>query len=164
MDLGRIFGMCLSMILRKLCGYVVCRSFLWSLPNDNSFSFGDELIYLSALPLTKISILLFYLRIFPRRGFKYGVYTLLVANIMYLIAFELVSIWQCQPLRGAWKRWDGEFRCKCNNINLQGWTSASINILFDLCILGLPLPEIYRLSLSNKKKFQVMLMFCLGIL
>jgi hypothetical protein len=114
--------------------------------------------------MTKISILLFYIRIFPRKGFKNGVYILLAANVMYLIAFELVSIWQCQPLRGAWKRWDDEFPCKCNNINMQGWLSASINIVLDLCILLLPMPEIYGLSLTNKKKFQVMLMFCVGIL
>jgi hypothetical protein len=83
---------------------------------------------------------------------------------MYLIAFEVVSIWQCHPLQGAWKRWDGEFPCKCNNINLQGWLSATFNIVLDLCILLLPMPELLKLSLPTKKKFQLVPMFGVGIL
>jgi hypothetical protein len=114
--------------------------------------------------LTKISILIFYLRIFSRRGFKYGAYALIAANVMYLIAFELVTIWQCRPIKGAWRRWDGEFPCTCNNINLQGWLSATFNIVLDVCMLSLPMPELYRLSLSTKKKVHVMLMFGVGFL
>ncbi|CZR68781.1 related to integral membrane protein PTH11 [Phialocephala subalpina] len=124
--------------------------------------FWDELIYLSALPLTKISILLFYLRIFPRRSFKYSVYALIAANILYLISFEVVSIWQCRPIKGAWKRWDGEFKCTCNNINLQGWLSAVFNIVLDIAMLSLPMPELYKLSMSTKKKVHIMLMFGVG--
>lgn len=71
--------------------------------------FWDELIYLSALPITKISILLFYLRIFPRRGFKYCVYALIATNVGYLISFEVISIWQCRPIDAAWKKWDGTY-------------------------------------------------------
>ena len=78
-------------------------------PDKPQLFFWDELIYLSALPITKISILLFYLRIFPRQGFKYCVYALIAANVGYLISFEVISIWQCRPIDAAWKRWDGTY-------------------------------------------------------
>ncbi|RQM04638.1 hypothetical protein DH86_00004146, partial [Scytalidium sp. 3C] len=124
--------------------------------------FWDELIYLACLPAIKISILLFYLRIFPRPGFKYSVYALIAFNIGYLIAFEIISIWQCRPINGAWKRWDGTYPAKCNNINLQSWMSAAFNIILDLCMVALPLPELYKLSMSRKKKIHIMLMFSVG--
>ncbi|KAH7336708.1 hypothetical protein BKA65DRAFT_607449 [Rhexocercosporidium sp. MPI-PUGE-AT-0058] len=124
--------------------------------------FWAELVYLSALPLTKISILFLYLRIFPRQGFRYCCYALIAANIMYLISFEVVSIWQCKPINGAWKRWDGEYPYKCNNINLQGWLSAVFNIVLDVAMFTLPLPELYKLTMSTKKKIHIMLMFSVG--
>jgi hypothetical protein len=126
--------------------------------------FWGELTCLCALPLTKISILFFYLRIFPRQTFKYCVYALMAANVGYLISFELVSIFQCSPVNAAWRRWDGESPSKCNNINLQGWLSAAFNIVLDLCILILPMPELYNLSMGSKKKIHIMLMFSVGIL
>jgi hypothetical protein len=126
--------------------------------------FWDELLYLGALPLTKISILLFYLKIFPRREIRIICWVFIALNAAYFIVFELVSIFQCSPIEGAWKAWDKEFPAKCNNINMQGWMAAGLNILLDLGTLILPLPEIYKLSLSLRKKVQIMLMFSIGFL
>lgn len=81
-----------------------------------------------------------------------------------MVAFEVVSIWQCRPIAGAWKRWDGEFKATCNDINLQGWLSAAFNIVLDVTMLILPMPELYNLSLTLKKKIHVMLMFGVGFL
>lgn len=126
--------------------------------------FWDELIYLAALPLTKISILLFYLKIFPKRQMKIAIWVLIALNVGYLIAFELVSIFQCTPIRGAWLRWDGTFEATCRNINMQGWMAAGLNLVLDLAVLILPLREIASLSLSLRKKIQILAMFCVGFL
>ncbi|KAF4468575.1 CFEM domain-containing [Fusarium albosuccineum] len=126
------------------------------------FFYWDELLYLGALPVTKISILLFYLKVFPARNTRIFCWVLIGLNVAYLIAFELVSIFQCTPIEGAWKAWDKEFHAKCNNINMQGWMAAVLNIVLDLATLILPLRELYRLSLSRKKKVQIMLMFSVG--
>ncbi|GJC80387.1 hypothetical protein ColLi_03225 [Colletotrichum liriopes] len=126
--------------------------------------YWDELLYLGALPVTKISILLFYLKIFPKREIKLGCWVLIGLNVVYFIVFELISIFQCTPVEGAWRAWDKEFPAKCNNINIQGWAAAIANILLDLATLILPLRELYNLSLSTKKKVMVMMMFCVGFL
>lgn len=47
---------------------------------------------------------------------------------------------------------------------MQGWAAAVINIFLDVGTLVIPLKELYRLSLSGKKKVQLMLMFSIGIL
>jgi hypothetical protein len=126
--------------------------------------FWDELIYLSILPLTKISILCFYLRIFPERRFRIVTYFVIGLNVCYLIVFVLISVFQCRPLPGAWLHWDGEGDYKCNNINAQGWASAIINMILDIIVMALPLRQLYNLNLSARKKAYVMCMFGLGIL
>lgn len=90
--------------------------------------FWEELFYLAALPLTKISILLFYLKIFPKRGIKIAVWILVGFNVGYLIAFEVISIWQCTPIPGAWLEWDGTYTATCRDINMQGWVCFCIQI------------------------------------
>ncbi|KAF4972595.1 hypothetical protein FSARC_868 [Fusarium sarcochroum] len=141
---------------------------IWNVHPDDITDFlyyfyWDELLYLGALPVTKISILLFYLKVFPGQKIKMGCWILIGLNVAYFIAFELVSIFQCTPIEGAWRAWDKEFPAKCNNINIQGWMAAILNIILDIGTLVLPLGELYRLSLSTKKKLQLMLMFSVGI-
>lgn len=116
------------------------------------------------MPLTKISILCFYLRIFPERRFRIATYVVIGLNISYLIVFVLISVFQCRPLPGAWLHWDGEGHYKCNDINAQGWASAIINMILDIVVMALPLRQLYKLNLSKTKKAYVMCMFGLGIL
>ncbi|KAJ5369185.1 uncharacterized protein N7496_008945 [Penicillium cataractarum] len=141
---------------------------LWTLPLNNIthilyIYFWDELIYLSILPLTKISILCFYLRIFPERRFRMATYFVIGLNLSYLVVFVLISVFQCRPLPGAWLHWDGEGDYQCNNINAQGWAAAIINMILDILVMALPLRQLYHLNLSGRKKAYVMCMFGLGI-
>jgi len=122
------------------------------------------LLYLSILPLTHISICCFYLRIFPDRQFRTITYTVIGLNVGYLIAFVLISVFQCRPLDGAWLHWDGEGNYQCNHINAQGWAAAIINMILDITVMALPLRQLYHLNLSVKRKVYVMCMFSLGIL
>ncbi|KAJ5504426.1 hypothetical protein N7463_007300 [Penicillium fimorum] len=141
---------------------------IWTLPFDNVTHilyvyFWDELIYLSILPLTKISICCFYLRIFPDRQFRTATYVTIALNICYWIAFILISVFQCRPLPGAWHRWYEEENYKCNHINAQGWAAAALNMVLDIIVMALPLRQLYGLNLSVKRKSYVMCMFSLGI-
>ncbi|KAJ5312061.1 hypothetical protein N7508_002891 [Penicillium antarcticum] len=141
---------------------------MWTIPLDNVtrilyIYFWDELIYLSILPLTKISICCFYLRIFPDRRLRTATYIVIGLNVSYLIAFVLISVFQCRPLHGAWLHWDGEGNYQCNHINAQGWAAAIINMVLDILVMVLPLRQLYNLNLSTRKKAYVMCMFSLGI-
>lgn len=78
--------------------------------------------------------------------------------------FNIITIFQCNPVQGAWLRWDEEYEFKCNNVNGQVWCSAIFNIILDAMVMALPMRELYMLNLSWRKKAFVMCMFCLGIL
>ncbi|GAD97455.1 predicted protein [Paecilomyces variotii No. 5] len=122
----------------------------------------SEILYFSSIALTKISILFFYLRIFPKRSFRRLCYFVIGLNFSYIITFVCVAVFQCRPIKAAWLRWDGSYANSCNNINGQGWAAAVINMVFDILTMSLPLYELSQLVLSKKKKFFVMLMFSLG--
>ena len=91
-------------------------------------------------------------------------YVVIGLNVAYLIAFVLISVFQCHPIDAAWLRWDGEHPAICNNINAQGWASAAINMVLDIVTMALPLRELSKLSMSLRKKLQLMIMFSLGLL
>lgn len=82
----------------------------------------------------------------------------------YNISYILILVFQCNPINGAWLGWTGEYSAKCISINTLGWSAAAINIALDLATIILPLPELYRLSMSVKKKAQIMVMFTIGFL
>jgi hypothetical protein len=88
----------------------------------------------------------------------------MAGNVLYGTAFILVSVFQCIPVQAAWTRWDGTVQAKCNDANALGWTSATINIAFDVIILILPLLELAKLAMSWKRKIHILLVFGLGAL
>ncbi|KAF7679597.1 hypothetical protein GT037_003345 [Alternaria burnsii] len=121
-----------------------------------------ELLYLVSVALTKIAILLFYLRIFPDQGLRRWIYVTIVICIMYIIAFGTATTLQCIPIRIAWERWDGEHHGKCINLNADAWASAAVNIILDLIVITIPMRELSQLKMSRRRKFGIMLMFLGG--
>jgi hypothetical protein len=92
------------------------------------------------------------------------VYTMIGLNTGYALAFGLAVVFQCQPLDGAWRSWDGEYQANCVNINYLGWSGAAVNIFFDIATLVLPLQVLAQLSMSMRKKIQILAMFAVGFL
>ncbi|KAI4860998.1 hypothetical protein F4820DRAFT_83025 [Hypoxylon rubiginosum] len=140
---------------------------MWFVPHDNitqilKLYYIDELLYITVLALIKISMLFFYLKVFPKKSFRICTYALILINLVYAVVYDLLLIFQCNPISGAWRTWDGEFEAQCISINGLGWSAAAINIALDLAVIFLPLPELYKLSLSLRKRLQIMAMFAVG--
>lgn len=116
--------------------------------------------------LGKVAFGLFYLRIFKDSGFRKLVWFVIVFTILYTIAFAFLGIFVCSPVSYFWWQWDlgGEHEGKCLDNNTIGFVTASFSIFTDLVMLGLPIPQIWALQLSTKKKFGVLFMFSIGFL
>ncbi|KAH7410485.1 hypothetical protein DE146DRAFT_675190 [Phaeosphaeria sp. MPI-PUGE-AT-0046c] len=141
---------------------------IWTLPFDNitktlEIFYFAELFYLTAVGLTKISVLLFYLRIFPRRSLRRAIWVTITVCVLYIIAFVTTTALQCIPVRISWEQWDGEHHGKCLSLSAVGWSSAAINIVLDLVVMVIPIREVKNLSISRVRKFGVMLMFLGGL-
>jgi hypothetical protein len=126
----------------------------------------DEIFYIAAIAMTKISILLFYLRIFPDRKFRLWVHITLAFCVLYILGFVPALIAQCIPISLSWDRWEGEHedRGKCIDLNAMGWTAAAFNIVLDAVVIILPLHEMSKLKMSRRRKAGIVLMFVGGAL
>ncbi|OQV03581.1 hypothetical protein CLAIMM_08606 isoform 1 [Cladophialophora immunda] len=139
----------------------------WRLPFDNTktvemiFYIGG-ILYAVGVASTKVAFLLFYLKLFPSKTLRWVAIPLLVATLIQGTTFTFLFIFQCSPISYAWTQWDGTGHGKCLNFDLGAVMHAITNILLDLLIFALPIWQLWSLSLSKKKKFQVMSMFCVG--
>lgn len=140
---------------------------IWTLTYDNITNFSRyfyilEIIYFAEVSMLKLSLLFFYLRIFPSQMVKNVLWGTIVFNICYGIAFTFASIFQCQPISFYWVMWDREHEGRCNNINIIAWSNAAISIALDIWMLAIPLSQLRHLNLDWRKKIGVVLMFSVG--
>ena len=73
-------------------------------------------------------------------------------------------IFACNPVSAVWTSWDGETKYNyCINQNLFYYVAAGVNIAIDIAIVAIPLPELWKLKMSTKKKLLLLSMFCVGL-
>ena len=131
----------------------------------NKLSFIFQLLYGSGITAIKLSILLFYLRLFPKettsRRWRASLYTIAAVLIFYLTAGAPVTIFQCRPIAYAWIR---KGKGSCNDQLAFLYFSQAYMIATDIIILCLPIPVVWRLQLRKGKKIGVLAIFLLGSL
>ncbi|MCJ1464379.1 hypothetical protein MMC07_002992 [Pseudocyphellaria aurata] len=118
-----------------------------------------QIIYKFTINLTKTSILLLYLRIFPNKSFRKAVYGLLVFVNGYAVASIIATIFQCTPVVRAF---DHGSPGSCIDLTAFWYANASANILGDFAILALPMPVINSLHLPRRQRIGLMMVFALG--
>lgn len=110
------------------------------------------------LATVKISILLFYKRIFNTRGFKTIVWILIPLVTAWGIIFAVLMLLQGDPIDALWT---GVGRLRFNSTAL-GLASVGTSMVLDLIVLCLPLPIIFGLHLNMQKKVSIAAIFWLG--
>lgn len=124
----------------------------YQITNVLLYYYAGEIFYILSLGISKISILFFYLRVFPAKELRMQIYGLMALCAVYTIAFTIVTTIQCLPISYAWTQWDGLHEGTCNDIHLQGWIAAAGNILLDVLVMLFPLKHLYGLNMSLRKK------------
>ena len=121
-----------------------------------------EIFYPPSVAITKLSILLFYARIFPTRNFTRVLYAVGSFTLVWCVSTQFVAIFQCHPIHSFWTRFSGDSKC----IDLKAFFigQAVPNIITDLVILVLPLPLIWRLQLPVSQKLMLTGCFTFGAL
>ncbi|KAK7697424.1 hypothetical protein SLS64_013562 [Diaporthe eres] len=131
-------------------GYGLGRD-IWTLSFDDITLFAKyfyvlQILYVIGLPMVKLSLLFFYLRVFPARPVRRVLWGTIVLILMYTVTFLFISIFECTPISFFWESWDGEHKGKCLNLHAISWIQASLP----------------GLKLHWKKKVSVGLMFFVG--
>ncbi|CAG8083200.1 unnamed protein product [Penicillium salamii] len=118
-----------------------------------------ECVYVTAVALTKISILLMYARIFPTKGFRIASIILGVVSISWAISIIFVSVFQCTPVARAW---NPTIPGTCINLKGSFIGNAVPNIVTDIAILSLPVRAVWGLHANLVHRLSVIGMFLLG--
>lgn len=123
-----------------------------------------EKLYIPTVWVTKISILLLYLRLFPDMKFRKHIKICLALCAATVTCLFVACVFKCWPISMSWNYWDGEHSGKCTSMAAQGWANSSLNMFADIVVLILPLPTIWKLRLSIDKKLGITAMFSVGLL
>lgn len=121
--------------------------------------FASEVIYVPALMTTKISILLLYRRIFTTPKFQRALWLVGGFVLAFAITALFLQIFQCTPIEAIWYT---NLKRHCVDISADYIAVGTINILTDVAILCLPMPQLWQLQMSRARKVQMMGMFLLG--
>jgi hypothetical protein len=121
--------------------------------------FLSLLVYQVTLALTKLSICLFYLRIFNDKMTKYVVYTTMGFICLYTIPTVIFSVFQCKPVEGYWNVTEAS---TCVNPSPAFYVNGIGNILADAWLVVIVVPRIWGLKMAPKQKMALFVIITLS--
>jgi hypothetical protein len=121
----------------------------------------SQILYAIVQNISKVSILLLFLRIFPDKQFRFITKVCIGWMGCHTVAFGVAVSLQCVPPSALW---DANTKGKCSNSTALVYSGAAFSIFEDLVIIALPVRELKGLNLSPRKKLAVIFMFALGSL
>ncbi|KAL2843419.1 hypothetical protein BJX68DRAFT_257454 [Aspergillus pseudodeflectus] len=167
LSLNQVAALAMS-VVGLLLGPLGLGKDIWFVPFDNITKilllyFCIEVLYISSIALSKISMLLLFLRLFPDQTFRRATYFVLAVAFCWGVRTVLAIIFSCKPISHFWHMWDGEHQGKCLSHVHIVWAHSIINIALDVVVIGLPVSSLAKMNLPLGKKIRVCSMFTAGI-
>ncbi|KAI5843173.1 hypothetical protein BZA05DRAFT_187187 [Tricharina praecox] len=120
---------------------------------------AEQFYYAFMQFIIKMCILAFYLRLSPLQTFRRAVYGTMALNTVCTVVIWLVYCLQCIPLKGFWAP---TVKAKCLPPLFLNFFPASLNIATDVVIFILPLPTLFKLQTSLRRRVAVMSIMSVG--
>ncbi|KAF5236259.1 hypothetical protein FAUST_6607 [Fusarium austroamericanum] len=122
-----------------------------------------EYMYAITLTLTKLSILAFFLRIFPDHKFRRMVHGTVVFIIVMSATFLVLFMLQSVPMKVFWEGWkEKNPKGVLLSTNAIGTSHGAINVALDVWMLVLPMTQLWKIGIKPKKKIGIISMFGAG--
>lgn len=113
--------------------------------------------------LTKISVCLTYLRIFPSRTSKLFCYSAIPYEIGWGLATFFAYLFQCVPIQSYWFPTQYPNR-RCVDQAVLLYATAALNNLSDFLIPPRPIRDLWKVRLPFKQRIGLIIMFTIGVL
>ncbi|KAK5048683.1 hypothetical protein LTR84_005774 [Exophiala bonariae] len=121
--------------------------------------FGSMIAYCFGIGLVKLSILVMYHRIFDTRNVRIVVKIVAAANLIWIILFTGLAIFQCTPVHRAW---NPSIPGKCLDSKELFVGNAVPNIVIDLFMVAIPIYPVSKLRLPLSQRIALVGLFMLG--
>jgi hypothetical protein len=121
-----------------------------------------QVLYATAITSTKLSIIATYLRVLPNRKLHRLLYCTGALILGLWVCSVFVTIFQCNPVRGAWD-FDLE-GSRCIHIQTYFYIASGFNIATDLVLCIAPIPIFWKLKISQKERIILSVLFGVGLL
>ncbi|KAL8811274.1 MAG: hypothetical protein Q9200_001935 [Gallowayella weberi] len=126
-------------------------------------AYAFQFFYACSMTLTRLSILAFYHRLFPKEStpawWRACHYAVIFLCLSYFVSAVLTVAFTCTPVSFYWTRTGNGH---CVNEMAVLYSSAGLTIFTDILMLLLPVPIIWRLQMEKAKKIGVIGIFLLG--
>ncbi|TKX22096.1 hypothetical protein C1H76_5729 [Elsinoe australis] len=129
------------------------------------YFFISQVVYKMSISFTKLSILLFYRRLFYIHArFRMACNILMAVVVGWIFAAFFATVFQCTPVAFAYDKKVGGGKGHCINLTASWYSNAVFNITSDFVITLLPMPVISSLQMRTREKVMLCALFALGFL
>ncbi|KAF2866789.1 hypothetical protein BDV95DRAFT_598677 [Massariosphaeria phaeospora] len=128
-------------------------------PPYSKMAFAVDFFFPLTCSLTKISLCLTYLRLFPSRANKIFCYLLSTFVTLYTGTCIFLMLFQCTPIRGYW---DHSVKHDCINLRVTLISIAALNSFSDFLVFLWPTRELWSLQLPLKQRVGLIVIFAVG--
>lgn len=158
-------GLCAMLIL---CAHFGSGRHIYELDFDAITKFlkvqwAFEFVYSITITTVKLSVLLFYHRMFPNsatnRKFKVGLYSLAAVSVVLGLGTFIACVFECDLTSLYWDRTSYGL---CINMKAFLLSTAILNLFTDIAILILPISVVWKLQIKKSQKVAISGIFLLG--
>ena len=122
--------------------------------------FIGNIIYNTGLTVIKMSVLLFYVRVFGIvLVYRFIFWIVAFLIIGWGIAINFMAIFGCAPIHRAW---NPTLPGHCASLDQTLLGTAISNIVVDFILLVLPVPMLWRLQMETSNKIALVAVFSAG--
>ena len=120
------------------------------------------IIWITANTLIKASILHFYNTVFGiNRAFRYTTYVVAAVVVSFGISTVLQEVLLCRPFA---KNWNSHLPGVCGSSSATILAEAIINMLIDIAIILMPMPLVWGLQMTRRRKIVFTIVVGLGLM
>ena len=122
--------------------------------------FIANFVYNTGLSLVKMSVLMFYIRVFGTvRAYRIIFWNVGALIVGWCVSINLLALFFCVPVQKSWLPTTPGF-CLATHETFLGATIS--NVLIDIIILIVPVPMLWRLHIGTPRKFALVGVFVAG--
>ncbi|KAI0871840.1 hypothetical protein GGS24DRAFT_40131 [Hypoxylon argillaceum] len=123
-------------------------------------TFIGTILYGTGSTSIRLSVIIFYFRIFPTTTVRRGGYILAGTCLAWFVAIEALNLATCTPIAAMWDPTIKNGHCISAPAGVIVLGAA--NVVIDALTVGLPIHEVIKLNLSREKKYVIFGVFLIG--